>query len=86
MKVIIITDYQNVHPYFTSICKSLVYILFYKNGKYHRDDGAALIYKDGNKFWFYEGKYKGINNAFTNKSWKIKVEKLKRKELLQIFI
>jgi hypothetical protein len=27
-----------------------------ENGKNHRDDGPAVIYSDGRKFWFQHGK------------------------------
>ena len=30
---------------------------WYKNGKWHREDGPARIHKDGYKSWYLDGKY-----------------------------
>ena len=30
---------------------------WYKSGKYHRDDGPAVIYPDGRQEWYKEGKW-----------------------------
>ena len=27
------------------------------NGKFHREDGPAVEYKDGTKIWFFDGEY-----------------------------
>ena len=29
--------------------------IWYKNGKYHREDGPAVEWPDGDKYWFIEG-------------------------------
>ena len=26
---------------------------YFENNKLHREDGAALVYKDGRQYWFY---------------------------------
>ena len=31
-------------------------IMIYKNGKFHRDDGPAVIYSDGSKVWYKNDK------------------------------
>ena len=30
-------------------------IRFYKNGRLHREDGPAIIYSSGSKFWYLNG-------------------------------
>ena len=41
---------------------------WYKNGELHREDGPAV---EGTfKAWWLDGKIYGINNDFTNESWK----------------
>ena len=44
--------------------------VWYKNGKYHREDGPAIEYATGDKEWWLNNKYYGYNNDFTNESWK----------------
>ena len=53
---------------------------------FHREDGPAVEYKDGGKCWYYKGRNYGINSNFTNETWILFVENLKRKEQLKIFI
>jgi hypothetical protein len=36
-------------------------IEYLKNGKYHREDGPAVIWFDGLQDWFYEGKPHNLN-------------------------
>jgi hypothetical protein len=61
-------------------------ICFYKNGKIHNENGPAIFYKGNIKAWCYDGWQYGFDNEFTNKTWKEKVEYLKREEELKIFI
>jgi hypothetical protein len=67
------------------VCKDFKYWCN-NTGKYHNENHAAWIWKDGNKDWYYKDKYYGENNDFTNETWKKKVKELKREEKLQIFI
>ena len=48
---------QNIPKDFTGICRVDAYkrICYYKNGKLHREDGAAIIYDDGTKYWMLNG-------------------------------
>lgn len=55
------------------------------NGKFHREDGPALEWTNGEKEWYYKGKCYGYDNDFNIESWKEKVEKLNREEELKIF-
>ena len=43
---------------------------WYKNGVRHREDGPAIEWSDGNKRWFLNDKKYGVNDDFTNESWK----------------
>ena len=53
---------------------------WYKNGKLHREDGPAIkwgddIFFDKNDdpyvlYWYFNNKLYGINEEFTNESWK----------------
>jgi len=49
---------------------------WYKNGEHHREDGPAIEYPNGDKCWHFNGMPYGINNKFTNKSWKSFVKTL----------
>lgn len=40
---------------FTGVLKTDNKISYYKNGNLHRDDGPAIEYSDGGKFWYKEG-------------------------------
>ena len=35
--------------------KSVNFVRFYKNGKFHKDDGPAIIVNDGTKYWYRNG-------------------------------
>lgn len=41
-----------------------------KNGKYHREDGPAIEHDNGSKKWWLNDILYGLNNHFTNESWK----------------
>lgn len=50
---------------FTGIVQKYEGKFWYKNGKYHREDGPAVEYSDGYKMWFLEDKRympKNLNN------------------------
>ena len=49
---------------------------WHQNGKLHREDGPTREYIDGVKHRFLNNTYYGINNKFTNKSWKTFVKTL----------
>lgn len=86
MKVIKIKNFINNNNYFKLITIDRDEdICFFKNGKKHREDGAAIIYYGGYKRWHYNGKYYGESDYFIYKSWKKKVKELKREEKLKIF-
>jgi hypothetical protein len=48
----------------------------YKNGTFHNENGPAIEYTDGSKFWLLEGVHYG-----SEKYWKIEVEKLKQSRI-----
>ena len=39
---------------FSGICQIDIYIYYYKDGKFHREDGPASEDSDGNKFWYID--------------------------------
>ena len=43
---------------------------WYKNGLLHREDGPAIEKVSGYNSWNLNGKQYGIDNDFTNESWK----------------
>ena len=43
---------------------------WYKNGKLHREDGPAIEYYSGDKSWYLNNTHYGIDDKFTNQSWK----------------
>ena len=43
---------------------------WYKNGELHREDGPAIEWDAGAKNWYLNNKEYGVNDDFTNKSWK----------------
>jgi len=44
------------HPYFTG-CLVDQYgdVAWYKNGRWHREDGPSIEYTDGSKWWHWNG-------------------------------
>ena len=84
---------------FTGVCK-LVFdnsIRYFKDGLYHKEDGAAIIFEDGKKEWYYKNiccgseRYQNFylnedNIPFTNEAWVEVVRELKRRDELKIFI
>lgn len=50
-------SYKDVPKIFTGVCKLLISksIHHYKNGKYHNENGPAVIYSDGSKHWYING-------------------------------
>lgn len=73
---------------FTGICKitGCGNIYHMKDGGNHNENGPAIEYANGSKAWFYKCECYGLGNSFTIKTWKQKVEELKREEGLKIFI
>lgn len=98
MKVICIEKYSNMIYSFNNfklIVISTGIIRFYKNSLLHNINGPAIIrfpnvhtnYMFRNKKeWYYNDKYLGSNQVFSNKSWKKYIKELKREERLKIFI
>ena len=85
MKVINSNYYWRIKNNFTGICYSINCFVFFKNGQVHREDGAAKIYKSLNIYWYYKDRRFGINSLFTNKTWKQRINKIKREEKLKLF-
>ena len=82
----IFNQYLDVPENFTGICKFYdESVRHFKERYYHREDGPAIEFKSGDKYWYYKNKMYGINNDFTNESWIEFAENLKRQEELQIF-
>ena len=104
------SSFLDIPDNFTGVCKLIcnMSIRYYKNDNLHREDGPAIEYPNGEKYWFinglshredgptvefadgrkswhYKDKFYGINDDFTNETWKEKVEELIRKEKLKIF-
>ena len=44
-------------------------IVYYSNGKFHREDGPAIIGYDSSKGWYLNGKHYGWDDDCTNESW-----------------
>lgn len=94
MKVIKIKFWENIidgyNYFFTGVAIDIDNdFCFYKNGKYHRENGYTQLIKSKNFkdfLYFYKDAYYGKNEDFTNKSWKKFVKKLKREEKLRVFI
>ena len=78
---------EQVPHNFTGLCKVLDdhSIRYYTKGKLHRVNSWALIDFAGNKHFFYKGKRYGDSNHFTNETWLLKINELKREEKLRIF-
>lgn len=87
MKVINVADLFCIPLNFTGICKVKMFslIIFLKNGNYHNENGPALEYAYGQKDWCYKGVCHGINNDFTNETWKELIKEFKRQQRLKIF-
>lgn len=92
MKVIITKNsiskyFTGISKYFTGICKTLIdnSIRYFKYGLQHREDGPAVEFPNGDKYWYYKGKYYGCN-FYKLKTWKKKIKQLKRQEKLKIFV
>ena len=52
----IFKSWYDVPKNFTGICKTLDNTIRYcKNGKPHREDGPAIIFEDGAKYWYLNG-------------------------------
>jgi len=52
--------------------------LYYMNGKYHRDDGAAIEYADGKKEWWLNGEEvtEEEHRRLTNKARELTVQEI----------
>jgi hypothetical protein len=58
---------------------------WYLNGKYHREDGPAIEYADGDKFWYLNGKYHredgpAVEHANGDKFWYLNDERVTEEE------
>lgn len=82
--------HKDVPKDFTGACKipngigNDYEIYFFKNGIYHREDGAAVIYSNGDKQWHYKGKFFGEDEEFNNETWALKVSELKSKNIIEL--
>ena len=56
---------------FTGICKiGNGAICYFKNGNFHREDGPAITYADGGKYWYLNGlshRESGPSDIYANK-------------------
>ena len=95
MKVIKLKNLDSIqYPYTASVNFTGIVIdydedfVFYKNSKYHREDGPSeiIISIEPKHFCFYYKDESYGASSFTIQSWKEKVKELKRKERLNIFI
>lgn len=92
MKIIKIKCYDNI-MYFNYISDNFTgiaidnynIISFYKNGVLHNKYCKAVICGKHTGEWWYEDIFCGSNKLYNNKSWKIKVKKLERKQKLKVF-
>ena len=46
----------NGKEYYQTICRNKNETVYYLNGKVHREDGPAIEYNDGYKYWWINGK------------------------------
>ncbi len=51
-----IEPFSLYHRSYTGICGGTKIKVWYVNGKKHRDDGPAVEYPNGHKFWWLDGK------------------------------
>jgi len=61
---------------------------WYLNGKFHREDGPAVEYANGDKWWYLNGKRHredgpAIEHANGNKSWYLNGEQLTEEEFIK---
>jgi hypothetical protein len=66
METITIIEYNNLstkeQKNFTGIVKwNNDNIEYFKNGKWHREDGPAMIWQSGGKSWYFKGKLHNLN-------------------------
>lgn len=80
--------YNNKKNYNNAIC-----ICFFKNGRFHRYNGPAKMIFDAkddlkmNHFaFYYNSKFYGNHDDFTNKYWKKYMRAKEREERLKVFI
>lgn len=53
-KVIDITDKKAKRSLFTGVTVDTSGVIFYRNGLIHREDGPAIIAKNGDRFWYFD--------------------------------
>ena len=49
---------------------------WYNNGLLHREEGPASVLYGEFKYWYLNGKCYGVNDAFTDNSWKTFIKTL----------
>ena len=72
-------DYIEKHPNFTGCLENrFKTIVWFKNGEYHREDGPAVEYADGDKWWY-------LNNLryYKEQDYKIAVRIIKLERVLK---
>ena len=53
-------------------------VCYYKDGKYHREDGPAIEFRFGTKFWY-------LNNVkYTKEEHKVELRKLKLQRIREL--
>jgi hypothetical protein len=45
-------------------------VVFYKNGKFHNNKNAAIIYNDDSLRFYLNGTFYGFNDDFFKESWR----------------
>lgn len=68
-----------------NIEKDLDGIFYFKNGKLHNTNGAAII-RPKNNYYIYNGKIFFTSSFLSNKDFKKKLKKFKRKIKLSLFL
>jgi len=71
-------EYIKEHPNFAGcLIDKDNYIVWYKNGKMHREDGPAFEYVNGDKEWWLNG------DAYREQEHKIATRKIKLERVLK---
>ena len=70
-------DYIEEHPTFTGcLIDDVNDIAWFKNGKIHREDGPAIEFAGGTKYWFLNGVRYNSEQDYKIAMRKIKLEKI----------
>ena len=71
-------DYKREHPDFTGcLINNYNNKIWFKNGNWHREDGPALEWSNGEKAWFLN------DNYYNEQDYRIALRKLKLERVLK---